>query len=207
VLRRRSTNEKRGKKDQARTAGRLPSPQTVTVCEHPERAEQAGPANQPSRARCPFPVLSREGGKCLEVAQVAHSYFDFQQRPPETPYYEKDGWFEDMRGAEPDYGEPKPIGMIVLGDRRPRPTPRDVLRESLAWDVDLARISHRAALPNHVCGLAGYQFWEGLEAGLREVHRILRLGGQAFIGRGFPPTMPEDEVRSLREKRLVGGPR
>ena len=58
-----------------------------------------------------------------------------------------------------------------------------------------------------VISRGSYQFWGDLEAGLRGIHRTLRPGGQAFIGRGFPPTMPEDEARSLRAKGLVGGPR
>jgi len=46
-----------------------------------------------------------------------------------------------------------------------------------------------------------------LKAGVREVHRVLRPGAQAFIGRGFPPTMPEAEVGALRAKGVVGGPK
>ncbi len=39
------------------------------------------------------------------------------------------------------------------------------------------------------------------------MHRVLRPGGQAFVGRGFPPTMPAAEVRSLRAEGAVGGPK
>ena len=69
-----------------------------------------------------------------------------------------------MAGKNPAHGEPRPMGMIVLGDRRPRPEPADVLAESLAWAIELARVTKRANLPNHVCGLAAYDAWaDGLE--------------------------------------------
>jgi hypothetical protein len=54
--------------------------------------------------------------------------------------------------------------MIVLGERRPRPEPRDVLVSSLEWAIDLARTARRPNLPEHVCGLAAYDVWAaGLE--------------------------------------------
>jgi len=73
--------------------------------------------------------------------------------------------------------------------------------------ADAGALPFRDDYANLVISRGSYQFWGDLESGLREVHRVLRPGGQAFIGRGLPPTMPEDEARSLREKRLVGGPK
>jgi len=73
--------------------------------------------------------------------------------------------------------------------------------------ADAKSLPFREGYADLVVSRGSYQFWGDLEAGLREVHRVLRPGGQAFIGRGFPPTMPEDEARSLRDKRLVGGPK
>lgn len=52
-----------------------------------------------------------------------------------------------------------------------------------------------------------YQFWGDLEQGLREIHRVLKPGGEAFIGRGFPPTMPPEEIRDLFSRKVVGGPK
>lgn len=52
-----------------------------------------------------------------------------------------------------------------------------------------------------------YQFWSDLRTGLAEIHRVLRPGGKAFIGRGVAPTMPESEVRKLTRKHLIGGPK
>ncbi|MDX9979395.1 MAG: hypothetical protein RBU25_05015 [Lentisphaeria bacterium] len=96
-----------------------------------------------------------QGGDVL----LGHSYFDFEKRPAEAPYYAKEGWFEQMVGTEPSHGEPRPVGMIVLGGRQPRPAPLETLRESLRWAIDLERTTHRANLPNHICGLAAYDAW------------------------------------------------
>jgi hypothetical protein len=90
---------------------------------------------------------------------LGHDYFDFEKRPPEAPYYEKEDWYAAMRRHAPEFGEPGPIGMIVLGDPVPRPDPREMLRTSIEWAVDLARQTHRPNLPNHVCGLAAYDAW------------------------------------------------
>ena len=96
-----------------------------------------------------------KGGDAL----LGHSYFDFAKHTDEQPYYEKEGWFEDMVGNQPSHGEPRPVGMIVLGDRQPRPAPGETLRESLRWAIELERTARRANLPNHVCGLAAYAAW------------------------------------------------
>jgi SAM-dependent methyltransferase len=52
-----------------------------------------------------------------------------------------------------------------------------------------------------------YQFWLDLKMGLVEIHRVLRPGGEVFLGRGVPPTMPEDEVKKLVGMKLIGGPK
>lgn len=96
-----------------------------------------------------------KGGDVL----LGHSYFDFEKHTEEAPYYEKESWFEQMSRAEPSHGEPRPIGMIVLGERLPRPSPLETLCENLAWAIDLERTAHRTNLPNHICGLAAYDAW------------------------------------------------
>ena len=60
------------------------------------------------------------GGSTL----LGHSYFDFENHPPESPYYEKADWFDDMRSTRSQYGEPEPMGLIILGQRSSRPDPR-----------------------------------------------------------------------------------
>jgi hypothetical protein len=79
-----------------------------------------------------------------------YSYFQEEALPG---YYERADWFETMApgGA---------YGLIVIGDKRPsRPSEREILAETLAWAVDLARRARRPERPKHVSGLAAYDAW------------------------------------------------
>lgn len=93
-----------------------------------------------------------------------------------------------------------------------RPFSGDALKRGVSQRTafvfaDAGALPFRDRYADLVVSRGSYQYWGGLEAALREVHRVLRPGGQAFIGRGFPPSMPEEEVRALREKGVVGGPK
>jgi SAM-dependent methyltransferase len=92
-----------------------------------------------------------------------------------------------------------------------RPFAEDALKRELAQRTgfvfaDACALPFRDRYADLIVSRGAYQFWGNLEDGIREVHRVLKPGGWAFIGRGFPPTMPEHEVRALREKHVVGGP-
>lgn len=73
--------------------------------------------------------------------------------------------------------------------------------------ADACALPFKDRYADFVVSRGSYQFWGNLEDGMREIHRVLKPGGQAFIGRGFPPTMREEDVRSLREKGAAGGPK
>jgi SAM-dependent methyltransferase len=84
---------------------------------------------------------------------------------------------------------------------------RGVTHRTAFLFADACALPFRDEYADAVVSRGCYQFWGDLAQGLREVRRVLRPGGQALIGRGFPPTMPEEEVRELVESRLVGGPK
>jgi len=73
--------------------------------------------------------------------------------------------------------------------------------------ADACALPFKDGYADLVVSRGAYEFWGNLENGVGEIHRILKPGGWAFIGRGFPPTMPEAEVRFLREKAGMGGPK
>jgi len=113
-----------------------------------------------------------EGGDVL----LGHSYFDFANYGT-ARYYEQADWHAEMHDGS--------IGMIVLGERRPRPEPRGVLVSSLEWAVDLARRAQRPHIPDHTCGLAAYDGWaNGLEVDAdypRDGGELLRTRAMVYV--------------------------
>ena len=58
-----------------------------------------------------------------------------------------------------------------------------------------------------VVSRGSFQFWDHLERGLSEIYRVLKPGGVALIGRGFPPNLPAEEARRIRIRQArTGGP-
>lgn len=73
--------------------------------------------------------------------------------------------------------------------------------------ADACYLPFRDNYADLVVSRGSYQFWGDLETGIREIERVMKPGGWAFIGRGFPPTAPEDEVRELRSGGLAKAPK
>ena len=46
-----------------------------------------------------------------------------------------------------------------------------------------------------------FQFWGNIEKGFSEIHRVLKPGGNAFIGRGFPPNLSLAIAQDIRAKQ------
>ncbi len=91
-----------------------------------------------------------------EDGEVLRGWSYFQDWPeheqPRDAYYTKRDWFETLDG---NAGK----GLILLGARRPRPDPRELLKSALEWAIDLETRGTRPGLPNHVAGLAAYNAW------------------------------------------------
>lgn len=94
---------------------------------------------------------------------LGYSYF---QDGSLSGYYQKRDWYEETSPAGGPEGRPvggmaERVLFITVGDKRrwPGPPKRDVLRSSLKWAIDLARVTERPGLPNHVSGLAACEAW------------------------------------------------
>ena len=44
-----------------------------------------------------------------------------------------------------------------------------------------------------------YRFWADKQAAFREIYRVLKPGGVAFVGRGFSPNLPIDTALKIRQ--------
>ena len=73
--------------------------------------------------------------------------------------------------------------------------------------ADACNLPFRDNYADLMVSRGSYQFWGSLADGIKEVHRVLKPGGWAFIGRGFPPNAPEAEVRELRAGGLAKAPK
>ena len=49
-----------------------------------------------------------------------------------------------------------------------------------------------------------FQFWQDKPQAFREIHRVLKPGGVAFIGRGFSPNLPVETARRIRDTQKQG---
>jgi len=84
---------------------------------------------------------------------LGHSYF----HDGSQGYFRKAEWWQ-ASGPGDEAGEfgHGCWGAVVVGDRAEQSDPRQVLRDALAWAVELARVPHRGA---YVSGPAAYDEW------------------------------------------------
>ncbi len=82
--------------------------------------------------------------------EVLYGWSYFQEQSQH--YYEKNDWFETM--------EKNWRGLIVIGEHsKTRQSIQDVLKNTLEWAIDLAKVPQRPETPDHISGLAAYEAW------------------------------------------------
>jgi SAM-dependent methyltransferase len=70
-----------------------------------------------------------------------------------------------------------------------------------AVGADACALPFRDALADVVVSRGSFHFWPDAQKGLAEIHRALKPGGVAYIGRGLPEKMPLDVAARLRSKQ------
>ena len=65
--------------------------------------------------------------------------------------------------------------------------------------ADAQALPFRANYAEIVVSRGSFQFWEDKARAFREIYRVLKPGGVAFIGRGFSPNLPVEAARRIRE--------
>ncbi len=72
-------------------------------------------------------------------------------------------------------------------------------------EADVHDLPFRDGYADIVVSRGSFPFWRDLPAALGEIYRVLKPGGAAFIGRGFPENLPPATARAVREKQGGGG--
>jgi hypothetical protein len=87
-----------------------------------------------------------------EDGQVFYGWSYFQET--RDKYYMKNDWFETLMPGK------DMKGLIILEAKKSeRPSPRQVLIQSLEWALDLETTAQRPDVPDHLAGLAAYDGW------------------------------------------------
>lgn len=67
--------------------------------------------------------------------------------------------------------------------------------------ADAKRLPFRDGYADAIVSRGSYPFWGDLNLAFGEVYRVLKSGGMAFIGRGFPETLPPETARAIRNQQ------
>ena len=71
--------------------------------------------------------------------------------------------------------------------------------------ADAQYLPFRTGYADVIVSRGSYQFWNDRKKGFKEIYRVLKPGGVAYIGRGFARDMPVSVARQVR-KDQDGGP-
>ena len=70
--------------------------------------------------------------------------------------------------------------------------------------ADAVSLPFRRNYANVIVSRGSFQFWSDKPRAFREILRVLKPGGVAYIGRGLPAAMPLDVARDLRTRHGSG---
>jgi len=74
-----------------------------------------------------------------------------------------------------------------------------------AMHADATALPFRDSYADIIVSRGSFQFWDDLRAAFAEIYRVLKPGGAAFIGRGFPDNLPLELAAKIRERQREGG--
>jgi SAM-dependent methyltransferase len=72
--------------------------------------------------------------------------------------------------------------------------------------ADVHHLPFRNDYADMVVSRGSFPFWGDQRTAFAEIHRVLKPGGHAFIGRGFPPNLPIEVAKEIRAKQGKGMP-
>jgi SAM-dependent methyltransferase len=67
--------------------------------------------------------------------------------------------------------------------------------------ADVQALPFRDGVADVIVSRGSYHFWPDTKKGFAEIWRVLKPGGVAYIGRGFPRDLPLDVARSIRRQQ------
>jgi SAM-dependent methyltransferase len=70
--------------------------------------------------------------------------------------------------------------------------------------ADVHALPFRTDYADVIVSRGTFQFWDNKEVAFREILRVLKPGGTAFIGRGLPDAMPAHQAIEVRRKHGHG---
>jgi len=73
-----------------------------------------------------------------------------------------------------------------------------------AMRADACALPFRDNFADVLVSRGSLQFWPDLQKGLSEIHRVLKPGAVAYIGRGFPERLPPETARKVRGDQSEG---
>ncbi len=78
---------------------------------------------------------------------------------------------------------------------------RGVAHRVSAVFADAQELPFRDDYADVIVSRGSYHFWADRKKGFAEIHRVLKPGGVAYVGRGFPASLPAATARAIRARQ------